>query len=211
MSLDRDARTFGLFVPDFLPRPLCCSMEEGRVCVLVGIITTLLIDRSIVNSPVSNSGCNQLSWYAAKVHYNRTLPIREQLIADKQDFYVPEVVPSLVFVRCTDEYLARFEQKNFDRLWIYRDLANKKPAAVPDREMEVFIFVCSAGRQGLTYLGDDKPEYHQGDKVRVIDGPFKGAEGYIKRIKKDRRLVVSIKGVAAVATSFIHPQFLEKV
>jgi transcription antitermination factor NusG len=77
--------------------------------------------------------------------------------------------------------------------------------------MEVFIFVSSSGAQGLTFLGDDRPEYHQGDLVRVTDGPFKGAEGHIKRIKKDRRLVVSIRGVAAVATTFIHPQFLEVV
>ena len=73
----------------------------------------------------------------------------------------------------------------------------------------MFIFVCTAGQQGLSYLGEDKPEYHKGDRVRVTDGVFKGAEGYVKRIKKDRRLVVSIRGVVAVATSYIPPQFLE--
>ena len=73
------------------------------------------------------------------------------------------------------------------------------------------MFVCSAGKQGLTYLGDDRPEYHQGDLVRVTDGPFKGAEGHIKRIKKDRRLVVTIPGIVAVATTYIHPHFLEIV
>jgi transcription antitermination factor NusG len=77
--------------------------------------------------------------------------------------------------------------------------------------MEIFRFVVTAGRQGLTLLGDDKPEYHMGDRVVVTDGPFKGAEGHIKRIKKDRRLVVSISGVAAVATTYIHPQFLETI
>ena len=75
----------------------------------------------------------------------------------------------------------------------------------------MFVFVCTAGQQGLSYLGDDKPEYHQGDRVRVTDGVFKGAEGYIKRIKKDRRLVVSVRGVAAVATAYIPPQFLETI
>lgn len=153
----------------------------------------------------------KVRWYAAKVHYNRMQPIKEQLLGDKQEFYVPEVVPSLVFVRCSEDYLAHFEQKNFSRLWVYRDLLTTKPSAIPDKEMEVFIFVCSAGKQGLTYLGDDKAEYHQGDKVRVTEGPFKGAEGYVKRIKKDRRLVVSVRGIAAVATTFIPPQFLEKI
>lgn len=152
-----------------------------------------------------------LRWYAAKVHYNRMQLIRDQLVWDRVEYYVPEVVPSLVFVRCGESYLKVFEQKYFDKLWVYRELGTSSPAAIPDTEMEVFIFVCSAGKQGLTYLGDDKPEYHQGEKVRVIEGPFKGAEGYVKRIKKDRRLVVSVRGVAAVATTFIHPQFLEKI
>ena len=47
--------------------------------------------------------------------------------------------------------------------------------------------------------------------MRVLEGPLKGAEGYIKRIRKDRRLLVAIEGFIAVATTFIPPQFLEKV
>ena len=152
-----------------------------------------------------------LHWYAAKVRYNRMQPIRELLAADGVNYFIPEIIGSLVFIQVTEEYLRQFEDSNFSRLWFYRDLLTGKPAAIPNKEMEVFIFVCSSGQQGLTYLGDDKPEYHQGDRVRVIDGPFKGAEGYIKRIKKDRRLVVSINGIAAVATTYIHPSLLETI
>jgi len=54
-------------------------------------------------------------------------------------------------------------------------------------------------------------EYHVGEKVRVINGHFKGLEGYIKRIKKDRRLIVTIEGVVAVATEYIPRDFLEKI
>ena len=150
-------------------------------------------------------------WYAAKVYYNKVNPIRERLLEDATDFFIPEVVASLVFIHVTGDYLKKFEQDNFNKLWIYRDLLTHRPTAIPDKEMEVFMFVCSAGKQGLTYLGDDRPEYHQGDLVRVTDGPFKGAEGHIKRIKKDRRLVVTIPGIVAVATTYIHPHFLEIV
>ncbi len=154
---------------------------------------------------------NEIHWYAAKVKYNRTQPIREQLTADRVRYYVPEVIGSLVFLQVSEDYLSHFEQDNFSRLWLYRNPLTHKPSPIPDREMEVFMFVCSAGKQGLTFLGDDKPEYHLGDRVRVTEGPLKGAEGHIKRIKKDRRLVVSISGVAAVATTYIHPQFLEAI
>ena len=45
----------------------------------------------------------------------------------------------------------------------------------------------------------------------VIDGKFKGAEGYICRIKKNSRLVVAIQGVCAVATSYIPQSFIQKI
>lgn len=154
---------------------------------------------------------DKLRWYAIKVHHNRTEIIRSKLIAGGVRYYIPEVIASLVFIHSTEDYMKQFEQRNFERIWIYRDPLSRKLAAIPDAEMEIFMFVCSAGKQGLSYLGADKPEYHQGDRVRVTDGPFKGAEGHIKRIKKDRRLVVSIRGVAAVATTYIHPHFLEIV
>lgn len=135
--------------------------------------------------------------------------LREQLTVDGIRFFIPSMVSSLLFVQASKDYLIQFEEGYRGRLWVYRDLLTGKPSAIPEREMEVFIFVCTAGQQGLSYLGEDKPEYHKGDRVRVTDGVFKGAEGYIKRIKKDRRLVVSIRGVVAVATSYIPPQFLE--
>ena len=151
-----------------------------------------------------------VSWFAAKVFYNRTLPVKRALDEAKIEYYCPEkVVQSLIFIK-TDTLSARLlEQRFFSKMWFYRTMDGAGLARIADREMELFMFVTSSGEKGLTYLGDDKPEYHTGDRVRVIDGPFKGAEGYIKRIKKDRRLVVSVAGVADVATSFIHPDFLE--
>ena len=77
--------------------------------------------------------------------------------------------------------------------------------------MNIFILVTSSGEKGLEYLGDDRTEFYVGEPVRVIDGPFKGAEGYIRRIKGNRRLVVTIQGICAVATSYIPQCFLQKI
>ena len=55
------------------------------------------------------------------------------------------------------------------------------------------------------------PKFLEGQKVRVLEGPLKDAVGVIKRIKGDRRLIVSVSGIAAVATSFVHPEYLEKL
>ena len=40
---------------------------------------------------------------------------------------------------------------------------------------------------------------------------FEGAEGYFIRIKGDRRVVVCINGIAAVATAFVHPSLVTKI
>ena len=95
--------------------------------------------------------------------------------------------------------------------FIYKTADRKTEAVIPDKQMAMFRMVCSSGADGLEFFSDeDMSRYKTGDKVRVLEGPLKGAEGYIKRIRKDRRLLVSIEGFIAVATSFIPPQFLAK-
>ena len=151
-------------------------------------------------------------WYAFKVYYNRVQPLIAECRETGIEFFAPaDIIKSLLFLHCSEDVLERFSFGHHGQAWVYRNPEGTRPAIVPDREMEVFRFVVSAGRDGLELLGDDRPEYHEGDRVVVIDGPFKGAEGHIKRIKRDRRLVVSIRGVVAVATTYIHPSLLKKV
>ena len=79
--------------------------------------------------------------------------------------------------------------------------------------MEAFIMVTSVhnnNAQDIEVL-EPKPQYATGDLVRVTDGVYKGATGIVKRIKKDRKLLVAITGVAVVAISHIPMCYLEKV
>lgn len=155
---------------------------------------------------------NGIHWYALRVFYNRVQPLIADCKERGLEFFAPvEVIGSLLFIRCTEEELWAFMADHTDGVYLYRLAGTRRPAVIRDHEMEVFQFVVTAGREGLTVLGEDRPEYHLGDRVVVTDGPFKGAEGHIKRIKKDRRLVVTIAGVVAVATTYIHPSMLKKV
>ena len=122
------------------------------------------------------------------------------------------VVSSLLFVRAPKERLPEVDACVDGRGFVYKTADRKTEAVIPDKQMAMFQMVCSSGAEGLEFFADDDlTRYKAGDKVRVLEGPLKGAEGYIKRIRKDRRLLVSIEGFIAVATSFIPPQFLEKV
>lgn len=154
----------------------------------------------------------QNNWYAFKVNYNRVQPLIDDCKKLSLEFFAPvDVIKSLFFLHCDEGSMVRFVLAHRKQAWVYYNTERTRAAVIPDREMEVFRFVVTAGRDGLELLGDDRPEYHEGDRVVVTDGPFKGAEGHIKRIRRDRRLVVTIRGVVAVATTYIHPSLLKKV
>lgn len=97
---------------------------------------------------------------------------------------------------------------------LYKHLdANQRrvPSPISDREMTVFKIVAESGVEGLDFYDEFVDKFTKGDKVRVIDGVFKGAEGHIVRIKKNHRLCVCITGLCAVATGYIPKVFLQKI
>ncbi len=129
------------------------------------------------------------------------------------------MISSLIFVKAEEEAICEVDARlrrdaEFDRLlgFIYKTADWKDFAKIPEKQMESFRLVTMKGSEGLDFFADDDiSRYATGDKVRVVEGPLKGAEGYIKRIKKDRRLLVCVQGIIAVASSYIPMQMLEKV
>jgi transcription antitermination factor NusG len=128
------------------------------------------------------------------------------------------LVTSLIFVRATDSEIGAVDARLKKELlmgrmlgFIYKTADFKRWATIPDKQMDSFRVLTENGGDGLTFFTSDLVKLAQGDRVRVIDGPLKGAEGYIKRIKKDRRLLVCVEGVIAVASSYIPDKMLEKI
>ncbi len=117
----------------------------------------------------------------------------------------------IVFLRCTEDTILKAKADWFSQIMVYRDPERQYPQTMPDQEMENFRRILNLKKQELHPLEVNDKKLLEGQKVRVLDGPLKGAVGVIKRIKGDRRLIVSISGIAAVATSYVSPEFLEKV
>ena len=71
----------------------------------------------------------------------------------------------------------------------------------------------------MAYGGDEtKPvdpniDLRKGDRVRVMTGPFEGVEGiYIKMPNRhEKRVVIKIEGIAAVATLALNASDVEKL
>ena len=96
-------------------------------------------------------------------------------------------------------------------VYTHQTLEGWIPAPISEHEMNVFRLVVSSGADGLEYFDNDPRVFKRGERVRVTGGLFAGAEGHIVRIKGDRRLIVSLTGICAVATSYIPQCFLEKI
>ncbi len=179
-------------------------------------------------SPKSNAALTKVSWYPVRVLFGKINLVKRTLdetdveyfypthIIEKNMKYIEEpLVRSLIFIKTTPVGLREIKARYSTSLIPYydysRDDGTKPPVTVPEAQMEMFIKLCHMKEAGLEYLGEDEPKYHLGDRVRVTDGIFKGFEGHIKRIRHDRKLIVTIEGVAAFATRFIPPSMLEKV
>lgn len=171
---------------------------------------------------------NESHWYALKVFYNRVFEIEQELNSCGLETYLPSetvvkvrndgsrqecrrpVISSLVFFRATESRAIELQKQLNDRAMVYcRAGGSRCPAPIPDNEMNMFMLVTSSGEKGLEFLPAEC-EYAIGERVRVTGGPFEGAEGYIRRVKGNKRLIVSISGLCAVATSYIPRCFLEK-
>ncbi len=133
-------------------------------------------------------------------------------VSDKVVFRRIPVVNSLLFVKAGEDDIAKIQQLVYGHALVYYNAERSAPAVIPDKEMAIFRMVAESGADGLQFFSDESiVNFRQGNKVRVTAGPLKGAEGYIKRIKRDRRLLVAIEGFVAVATSYIPPEMLEVI
>lgn len=169
-------------------------------------------------------------WYALKVFYNRVFNVEQILIKQGVESYIPTIVKefksvnriikrrvpavaSLMFVRESESYLRELQDKlqSVCPFMIYYDREAKRPAPISDKEMNSFMLVTSSGEQGLEYVAEESIDFEKGTRVRVTGGKFEGSEGYIYRIKGDKKLIVRVEGVVAVATSYIPSCFLEKI
>lgn len=118
------------------------------------------------------------------------------------------IFPSLLFIRSEKSYVENIRKQPKGLVGVYCMPGMKEPAAIPDEEMRMFIFVTTVGSRNLEAVD---PALAKGDRVRITGGVFRGAEGYIARIRNAKRLIVAIEGVAAVATSYIPKDFIEKI
>ena len=186
------------------------------------------IDHNTVGCPEHSSEGVPLSWYVLRVSYSRELKVQQRLDEEGVRSFVPMVwrkkevagkttrilvpaVSNLCFAYSTRERLLSFFTSYGDAspVHFYWDRTSNSPLVVPEKAMEDFITVASSLDEDLIYLTEINSRLREGQKVIVKDGPFKGVEGKVVRIRKSRRVLVELPGMLAVATTYISPNSLE--
>lgn len=167
-------------------------------------------------------------WFAIRVTYNREMKVKRELDSIHIENFLPmkskimfrgekkikELVPAihnLIFVHITKEQLKEYKATTTLPIRYIMNRETREPITIPDNQMSNFIAVAGNASEQIVYLEPNLSNFKKGDKVRIIGGVFEGAEGYFMRIKGDRRVVVCINGIAAVATAFIHPSLVTKI
>lgn len=182
--------------------------------------------QNLVNQFVSKSSA--IHWFPMRVTYHRELKIKSLLDNLGVENFLPmhyefvetktegkkrlllPAIHNLIFVRSTQEFLTDLKMKHEEfapmRYMIKKSLSNDKKSEillVPDWQMNNFIRVASIQDDRVMFLDSNAYVNKIGQRVKVIDGYFSGVEGVIKRINKNKRVVVQLEGLAAVAIAFV--------
>ncbi|WP_321332870.1 UpxY family transcription antiterminator [uncultured Bacteroides sp.] len=169
-------------------------------------------------------------WFVLRTNYSRELKVMKQLADKNIQCFIPmkykniikdeqrkrikvPYIHNMVFVNIARNILDSFiAQSDFNCPVSYMKKNNSnEPIIIPQQEMNNFMLVAGCNQENLIFLNDGIEKFAQSDQVRVIGGLLEGLEGYVVRIRRDRKVVVSLQGVVAVAISGIHPSLLEKI
>lgn len=179
-------------------------------------------------------GPNDEAWYAMRVTYGRELKIQAAMNGKfetfipkcyktverfgKRHYELTSCISNLLFVYGTKNQIEEERQKQAeiknDKKWhLLNFIMNheNKMITVPNKQMEDFIRVSNLPAEELIPLDIREGESLTGQRVKVIDGPLVGIEGFIKRIEGNKRVVVTIDGMLATALKFISPSILIKI
>ena len=176
-------------------------------------------------------------WFPMRVTYQREMKVKAELDRLGIENFVPmrykvmerqndgdaelrrELVPAinnLIFVRSTQERVSELKQTNevLEPLRYMMDRTASLEHAimtVADREMENFMRVASRTDDSVMFLDNETVVGKEGKRVEIMGGAFEGVTGVIRRVKRCKRVVVEIEGVASVAIAWVPAGMLREI
>ena len=173
-------------------------------------------------------------WFPMRVTYSRELKVKAELDRLEIENFVPmtyklmdddtdnphrELVPAinnLIFVRSTQERISHLKSSNevLHPLRYMLDQTAQKAhtiMTVADRQMENFMRVASRTDNSVIFLNGENYVGKEGRRVKIIGGIFEGVTVVIRRVKRCKRVVVELEGIASVAIVFVPAVMLKEI
>ena len=177
------------------------------------------------------------SWFPMRVTYQREMKVKAELDRLGIENFVPmrykvmesqndgdtelrrvlvPAISNLIFVRSTQERLSELKRRNevLEPLRYMMDhtaVGEHAIMMVADREMENFMRVASRTDDSVMFLDDETVLGKEGKRVEIMGGAFEGVTGVIRRVKRCKRVVVEIEGVASVAIAWVPAGMLKEI
>ena len=177
------------------------------------------------------------TWFPMRVTYQREMKVKAELDRLGIECFIPmtyklvesqndgdtelrrvlvPAINNLIFVRSTQEHLSELKRRNevLEPLRYIIDQTAERPhviLAVPDKQMENFMRVASQTDDSVMWLDDETIVGKEGKRVEIMGGAFEGVVGVIRRVKRCKRVVVELEGIASVAIAYVPAGLLREI
>ena len=171
---------------------------------------------------------NKKCWFAMRVTYSREMKMKEVLENKGIECFIPmryqtiiikgrkakilkPVIHNLLFAYASKAEIQE-AKKDYDYLQYIIDSEHQK-IIVPDKQMKTFIAVAGTYDDQLIWINSEDINLKKGTRVRITAGEFEGQEGTFIKVKgaRDKRVVIAIQGIIAVAMATLHPSIIEEI
>ena len=199
-----------------------------------GVSTNNVLSRTSV-APKQNAK-DLPQWYALRTTYGREKKAYDYLISKSVVAFYPTLksikivdgkritveeprIPNIFFVYGTEEELKTFVYDNVNLpslRFYYRHIhvgnkIVKEPLVVPDSQMNSLKIICEADSDDVVVSTEEVEKFKQGQKVRIIDGKFKGVMGMVARYHSQQRVGIVIDGLFTICTAYVPSAFIDVV
>lgn len=173
-------------------------------------------------------------WYALRTTYGREKKAYTYLTSKNVVAFYPTLksikivdgkrvaieesrIPNIFFAYGTEDELKAFVYDNVNLPYLrfyYRHthVGNKivkVPLIVPNNQMNSLKIICAADSDDIVASTEEVEKFKSGQKVRIIDGKFKGVVGVVARYHSQKRVGIIIDGLLTVCTAFVPNAFIE--
>ena len=177
------------------------------------------------------------TWFPMRVTYQREMKVKAELDRLGIENFVPmrykvvesqndgdtelrrvlvPAISNLIFVRSTQERVSELKRRNevLEPLRYMMDHTADESHTImtlADGQMENFMRVASRTDDSVMFLDNETVIGKEGKRVEIMGGAFEGVTGVIRRVKRCKRVIVEIEGVASVAIAYVSAGMLKEI